>query len=50
MLYESLKKPSVLHHKIWIRVVFYHQKVILEVSDEYFKKLLKKVKTRLYFD
>jgi hypothetical protein len=36
-LYESLKKPSVLHHIIWIIII------ILKVSDESITKWLKKV-------
>jgi hypothetical protein len=38
----ALKKHIVLPHKILIRVVFYHKKVVLKVLDESIKKWLKK--------
>jgi hypothetical protein len=42
IFYGSPKKPSVLYHNILIRLVFYHLKVILKISDGSIKKWLKK--------
>jgi hypothetical protein len=41
LMYGSFKKPSVLHHKMLISVVFYHYKVILK--GKIIKKWLKKL-------
>jgi hypothetical protein len=37
-LYWSLKKPSVLHNKNFISIVFYYLKVIRKVSEESINK------------